>query len=116
MPMPFTPGGEMCGEIEAVGTGVTGLKIGDRVATGTAGAGCYTQVVNVDAGKLVKVPKADGVAELRRSWRTRERCMRRSLRRRTRSWSRCGLSSARRRRRARLLRAKKSEKTVVRGR
>ena len=57
MPMPFTPGGEMCGEIEAVGTGVTGFKIGDRVATGTAGAGCYAEVLNVDAGKLVKVPK-----------------------------------------------------------
>ena len=31
MSMPFTPGGEMCGEIEAVGAGVTGFKIGDRV-------------------------------------------------------------------------------------
>ena len=57
MPMPFTPGGEMCGEIEAVGTGVTGFKIGDRVATGTAGAGCYAEALNIDAGKLVKVPK-----------------------------------------------------------
>ena len=27
MPLPFTPGGEMCGEIEAVGAGVTGFKI-----------------------------------------------------------------------------------------
>ena len=40
MPLPFTPGGEMCGEIEAVGAGVSGFKIGDRVATGTAGSGC----------------------------------------------------------------------------
>jgi len=57
MPLPFTPGGEMCGEIEAVGTGVSGFKIGDRVATGTAGAGCYAEIRNIDAGKLVKVPK-----------------------------------------------------------
>ena len=57
MPMPFTPGGEMCGEIEAVGTGVSGFKIGDRVATGTAGSGCYAEIRNIDAGKLVKVPK-----------------------------------------------------------
>lgn len=57
MPMPFTPGGEMCGEIEAVGSGVSGFKIGDRVATGTAGSGCYAEIRNIDAGKLVKVPK-----------------------------------------------------------
>lgn len=57
MPLPFTPGGEMCGEIEAVGTGVSGFKIGDRVATGTAGSGCYAEIRNIDAGKLVKVPK-----------------------------------------------------------
>ena len=57
MPLPFTPGGEMCGEIEAVGTGVSGFKIGDRVATGIAGSGCYAEIRNIDAGKLVKVPK-----------------------------------------------------------
>ena len=57
MALPFTPGGEMCGEIEAVGTGVSGFKIGDRVATGTAGSGCYAEIRNIDAGKLVKVPK-----------------------------------------------------------
>jgi len=57
MPLPFTPGGEMCGEIEAVGAGVTGFKIGDRVATGTAGSGCYAEIRNIDAGKLVKVPR-----------------------------------------------------------
>ena len=57
MPMPFTPGGEICGEIEAVGAGVTNFKIGDRVATGTAGAGCYSEILNIDSGKLVKVPR-----------------------------------------------------------
>jgi NADPH2:quinone reductase len=57
MALPFTPGGEMCGEIEAVGANVSGFKIGDRVATGTAGAGCYAEIRNIDAGKLVKVPR-----------------------------------------------------------
>ena len=57
MQTPFTPGGEMCGEIEAVGSGVSGFRIGDRVATGTAGSGCYAEAVNIDAGKLVKVPR-----------------------------------------------------------
>ena len=52
MPMPFTPGGEICGEIEAVGAGVTGFKIGDRVATGTAGAGCYAEIRNIEASML----------------------------------------------------------------
>lgn len=56
VPLPFTPGGEMCGVIEAIGPGVKDFKKGDRVACGTAGTGCYAELVNVDAGKLVKVP------------------------------------------------------------
>jgi len=55
--MPFIPGGEMCGEVRAIGVGVTDFKIGDRVATATAGAGCYAEIVNVSAARLVKVPK-----------------------------------------------------------
>ncbi len=54
--LPFTPGGEMCGVITEVGAGVKGLKTGDRVATGTAGTGCYAEAANIDAGKLVKIP------------------------------------------------------------
>jgi NADPH:quinone reductase len=56
MPLPFTPGGEMCGVVEAVGAGVRDFRKGDRVACGTAGSGCYAEVANIDAGKLVKVP------------------------------------------------------------
>jgi NADPH2:quinone reductase len=55
--LPFTPGGELCGVVKAVGAGVKGLKVGDRVATGTAGTGCYTQLANLDAGRLVKIPQ-----------------------------------------------------------
>jgi NADPH2:quinone reductase len=55
--MPFIPGGEMCGEVLATGTGVSDFKIGDRVATATAGNGCYAERVNVPAARLVKVPK-----------------------------------------------------------
>ena len=64
MPLPFTPGGEMCGEVTAIGAGVKGLKIGDRVACGTAGSGCYAEEANIDAGRLVKVPSgiSDDVA------------------------------------------------------
>ncbi|MES2623762.1 MAG: quinone oxidoreductase [Pseudomonadota bacterium] len=53
---PFIPGGEMCGEVIALGAGVTDFKVGDRVATATAGMGCYAEIVNVAAEKLVKVP------------------------------------------------------------
>jgi NADPH2:quinone reductase len=61
MPLPFTPGGELCGEVTAIGAGVKGFKVGDRVATGTAGTGCYAELANIDAGKLVKVP--DGITD-----------------------------------------------------
>jgi len=57
MPLPFTPGGELCGEVTAVGIGVKGIKVGDRVACGTAGSGCYAEFANIDAGRLVKVPE-----------------------------------------------------------
>ena len=55
--LPHVPGGEMCGTVLAVGREVTGFKPGDRVATGTAGGGCYAEVVNVKAARLVHVPK-----------------------------------------------------------
>jgi NADPH:quinone reductase len=35
-PLPFTPGVELCGEVIAVGDGVTGLAAGDRVLGGSA--------------------------------------------------------------------------------
>lgn len=60
-PLPFVPGGEMCGRIVALGAGVEGFRIGDRVGTATAGHGCYAELVNVAADKLVKVPA--GIAD-----------------------------------------------------
>lgn len=55
-PLPFTPGGEMCGEVCALGAGVSEFRLGQRVATATAGTGCYAEVVNVPAAKLLSVP------------------------------------------------------------
>lgn len=57
MPLPFTPGGELCGVVEAVGSNVSDFKVGDRVACGTAGTGCYAEKINLKADLLVKVPK-----------------------------------------------------------
>ena len=55
--LPHIPGGEMCGVVVATGAGVSGFKRGDRVACGTAGHGCYAELVNVPVARLVKVPK-----------------------------------------------------------
>jgi NADPH2:quinone reductase len=60
VPLPAGIGSEAAGTVEALGSGVTTLKVGDRVAyAGTIGA--YAEANNVPADKLVKLP--DGVSE-----------------------------------------------------
>ncbi|MDE3175159.1 MAG: quinone oxidoreductase [Pseudomonadota bacterium] len=54
-PLPFTPGSEGSGEVTAVGPGVDGFKVGDRVAYVTT-PGSYAQARNVDVKHLVKLP------------------------------------------------------------
>jgi len=54
-PLPFTPGTEAAGEIEAVGEGVTGLTAGDRVAY-AGPIGSYAEARLIDADRLVKLP------------------------------------------------------------
>jgi len=55
--LPFTPGNEAAGVVEATGQGVTEFKPGDRVAY-IFGPGTYTQARLVPADKLVPVPDA----------------------------------------------------------
>lgn len=55
---PFSPGGEISGVIEAVGEGVEGFAVGDRVLAGIGNGGLAEKVV-VPAGRMFKVP--DGV-------------------------------------------------------
>ena len=55
--MPFTPGVEGAGIVEAVGSDVTDLKVGDRVAYGGP-VGGYAEVRLIDAAKVVKLPDA----------------------------------------------------------
>src|SRR5690606_781899 len=55
MPLPFTPGQEACGVVEAVGSGVEGFRPGDRVAYATS-TGSYAEYAVVPAGALVPVP------------------------------------------------------------
>lgn len=55
--LPFTPGAEAAGVVEAVGPGVDAVKPGDRVAyVGPPGA--YAQRRVFPAGRLVKIPDA----------------------------------------------------------
>lgn len=58
--LPFTPGNEGAGIVEAVGEGVDHVAVGDRVAyAGPLGA--YSEIRVVPAGILVKIP--DGVSD-----------------------------------------------------
>lgn len=54
--LPFTPGGEFAGTVDAVGTGVEGFKVGDRVGT-ASGAGGYAEYAIAPAARLVHVPE-----------------------------------------------------------
>src|SRR5450432_1493593 len=55
MPLPFVPGQEGAGVVEAVGEGVTEVKTGDRVAyAGLPGA--YAEVRTIAAARLVPLP------------------------------------------------------------
>lgn len=56
-PRPFAPGGEVAGEIEAVGEDVKGLAVGDRVLALTGFGGFSTHVV-IDAPKVIQIPDA----------------------------------------------------------
>jgi NADPH2:quinone reductase len=56
MPLPFIPGQEAAGVVSAVGSDVTSLKPGDRVAY-TSVIGSYAEYAAVAADRLVPVPR-----------------------------------------------------------
>ncbi len=55
--LPFTPGMEGAGTVLAVGSGVSGLKPGDRVAYGTGAMGAYATERVIAADRLLKLPE-----------------------------------------------------------
>ena len=54
-PLPFTPGTEAAGLVEAIGKEVTDLSVGDRVAY-AGPIGSYAEARLIDADRLVKLP------------------------------------------------------------
>ena len=54
VPLPFTLGSEAAGVVDAVGEGVTNVKVGDRVAYNSGGA--YAELTNVPAARALPLP------------------------------------------------------------
>lgn len=59
--LPFTPGLEAAGVVEAVGDGVAGLEVGQRVAYGTGPLGAYSTERLIAADKVIAIP--DSIAD-----------------------------------------------------
>ncbi len=58
LPLPSGIGLEGAGVVEAVGAGVTEVKVGDRVAYAGGPVGAYAEVRNIPAHRLLKLPDA----------------------------------------------------------
>ncbi len=56
VPLPSGLGLEAAGVVEACGSGVEGLAVGDRVAYGTGPLGAYAEARNVPATRVTKLP------------------------------------------------------------
>ena len=63
-PLPFTPGVELCGEVVAVGSGVTGVAVGDRVIGGPVlPYGAYAELAVMNAEAILPAPEGLDDAE-----------------------------------------------------
>ena len=56
LPLPGIPGLEAVGVVEAIGSGVTQVQVGDRVGCLTATYGSYAEARLVDADSLIQLP------------------------------------------------------------
>jgi NADPH:quinone reductase len=56
LPLPFTPGSEAAGVVEAVGSDVTDLRAGDRIAYGTGHGGADAEVRLMPAERAIPLP------------------------------------------------------------
>jgi len=63
-PLPFTPGLELCGEVVALGSGVTGVGLGDRVIGGPVlPYGAYAELAVMNAEAILPAPEGLDDAE-----------------------------------------------------
>src|SRR5438874_2034072 len=60
---PWTPGGDVAGQVAAVGQGVAAFKVGDEVFGSTREAGAYAEFVVVNATRLAHRPAAIAAEE-----------------------------------------------------
>jgi NADPH:quinone reductase len=56
LPLPFVPGSEAAGVVEAVGAEVSDVRAGDRIAYGTGPVGAYAEVRLLPAERAVVLP------------------------------------------------------------
>ncbi|MFB9840650.1 alcohol dehydrogenase catalytic domain-containing protein, partial [Actinoallomurus acaciae] len=62
VPLPHVPGGDVAGRVAAAGPGVTGVRIGERVAA-LAFTGAYAEYVTVPAAFVFPLPdEVDGAS------------------------------------------------------
>jgi NADPH2:quinone reductase len=62
-PLPYTPGNDGAGVIEALGTGVAGLSLGDRVYVAAAKTGTYAEQCVAPAGDVRPLPAVASFAQ-----------------------------------------------------
>ncbi len=67
VPLPFTPGSEFSGVVEAVGEGVADWHVGDRVF-GAAMSGAFSEYVVVPAASLHRVPEGADLVSMAGFW------------------------------------------------
>lgn len=61
-PLPYVPGNEMAGRVVALGAGVTGVAIGDRIATGVS-QGAFAEYCVATAANVIPIPESMPYAE-----------------------------------------------------
>ena len=63
LPLPYIPGTDVAGEVEAIGAGVTHVRVGDRVFGRSLNGGGYAEKASLPAGETIPLPANLSFAE-----------------------------------------------------